>query len=78
MVMSRDPGFKNFYFSPNPVLKFWKIYQIWGKLAQEQNSYRQKTNWGWKTPPVLIGLTLFDMDFFALSPSIITLLSLPQ
>ena len=26
------------------------------KLAQEQESYRQKTNWRWKTPPVLIGL----------------------
>ena len=32
----------NFYFLPNSILKFWKSYQIWGKLAQEQKRYRQK------------------------------------
>ena len=38
-------------------LNFNKSYQIWGKLAQEQKSYRQQRNWGWKTiPPVFIGL----------------------
>ena len=37
---------ENFYFSPNSVLNFRKSYQIWGKLAQKQKSYRQKTNWG--------------------------------
>ena len=42
---------ENFYFSPDSVLNFRKSYQIWGKLAQEQKSYRQKTNWGWKTTP---------------------------
>ena len=42
---------ENFYFPPNSVLNFRKSYQIWGKLAQEQKSYRQNTNWGWKTPP---------------------------
>ena len=49
---------ENFYFSPNSVLHVRESYQIWGKLAQEQKSYRQNTNWGWKTPPppVLIGL----------------------
>ena len=50
---------ENFYLSPNSVLKFRKSYQILGKLAQEQKSYRQKTNWGWKIPhtpiPMLIG-----------------------
>ena len=45
-----------FHFWPNSVLNFRKSYQIWGKLAQKQKSYRQKTNWGWKTPLVLIGL----------------------
>ena len=45
---------ENFYFLPNSILNFRKSYQIWGKLAQEQKSYRQKTNWGVKTPPVLI------------------------
>ena len=35
----------NFYFSPNSILNFRKSYQIWEKLAQEQKSYRQKTNW---------------------------------
>ena len=52
MVMSRDPGcklwschvilaanFKNFYFSPNSILKLSMRYQIWGELAQEQKSY---------------------------------------
>ena len=53
MVMSRDPGFKfrKFYLSHNSVLNFRKSYQIWGKLAQKRKRYRQKTNWGWKTPP---------------------------
>ena len=27
---------ETFYFSPDSVLNFRKIYQIWGKLAQEQ------------------------------------------
>ena len=49
---------ENFYFSPNSVLNFRKSYQMWGKLAQEQKSYRQKQIGGWKTPPVLIGLTI--------------------
>ena len=43
---------ENFYFSPNSVLNFRKSYQIWGKLAQEQKSCRQRTNWGVEnTPP---------------------------
>ena len=33
------------------LTNFRKSCQIWGKLAQEQKSYRQKTNCGWKTPP---------------------------
>ena len=51
------PNSENFYFSPTSILNFRKSYQIWGKLAQEQKSYRQETNWGIEnTPPVLIGL----------------------
>ena len=44
---------ENFYFSHSSVLNFRKTYQIWGKLAQEQKSYRLKTNWGVEntTPP---------------------------
>ena len=43
---------KKNYFAPNSVLNFRNSYQIWGKFAQEQKSYRPKTNWGgWKTPP---------------------------
>ena len=38
--------FANFYFLPNSTLNFRKSYQIWGKLAQEEKSYSQKTNWG--------------------------------
>ena len=50
---------KNFYFSPNSILNFRKSDQIWGKLAQEQKSYRQKNKWGCgKHPPVLRGLNL--------------------
>ena len=53
MVMSRDPGFQNFYFSPNSILNFWKSYQIWGRLAQEQKCYRQKNKLGGgKHPPL--------------------------
>ena len=43
---------ENFYFSPNSVSNFRKSYQILGKLAGEQKSYRQKTNWEVEnTPP---------------------------
>ena len=54
MVMSRDPGFKfrKFLFFVLFCINFWKSNQICGKLAQEQKSYRQKTNWGWKTTQV--------------------------
>ena len=40
------PGFKfrNVYFLSNSILNFRKSYEIWGKLAQEQKSYRQKIN----------------------------------
>ena len=41
---------ENFYFSPNFILNFRKSYQIWGKLALEQKSYRQKQIGRWKTP----------------------------
>ena len=48
---------ENLYFWLNSVLNFRKSYQICEKLAQEQKSYSQKTNWGGKhPPPVLIGL----------------------
>ena len=42
---------ENFYFSLDSALNFRKRYQIWGKLAQEQKSYRQKTNWGVENTP---------------------------
>ena len=49
--------FENFYFSPNSILNFRKSCQIWGKLDQEQKSYRQKAKHGVEnTPSVLIGL----------------------
>ena len=53
---------EKFYFLPNSILNFRKSYQIWWQLAQEQERYRQKTNWGEKhlpRPPVLIGLRYF-------------------
>ena len=41
-----------FIFLPNSTLNFRNSYQIWGKLAQEQKGYRQKTNWEMEnTPP---------------------------
>ena len=39
---------EHFYFPPNSVLNFRKVTTSGGKLAQEQESYRQKS---WKTPP---------------------------
>ena len=33
---------ENFYPWPNSILHFRERYKIWGKLAQEQKSYRQK------------------------------------
>ena len=55
--MTLAANFENFYFPPNSILNFRKSYQIWGKLAQEQKSCRQKANLGVETPPpVLIGL----------------------
>ena len=61
MVMSRNPGckYENFYFSQNSILNFGKSCQIWGKLAQEQHSYRQEAKLGTENtppPPVVIGL----------------------
>ena len=49
---------ENFYFSPDSVSNFRKSYQIWGKLAQEQKSYRQKQIGGGKHTPsrMLFGL----------------------
>ena len=45
---------EHFYFLPNSIVKFRKHYQIWGKLAQEQKSYRQKNKLGVeKTPQCL-------------------------
>ena len=49
---------ENVYFLPKSILNYRKSFRIWGKLAQEQKSYREKTNWGVENtlPPVLIGL----------------------
>ena len=41
-------NFENCYILPNIVLNFLKSYQTWRKLAKEQKSYKQKTNWGVK------------------------------
>ena len=46
--MTLAPNLENFYFSPNTVLNFRKIFQIWGKLAQEQNVTGKKQSSGWK------------------------------
>ena len=47
MFMSRDSGLKfGRFFSPNSVLNF-------GKVTNLGTCYKQKTNWGWKTPPPL-------------------------
>ena len=53
LVMSRDlaSNSENFYLSSNSALSFRKNYQIWGKLVQEQKSYRQKQIGGRKHPP---------------------------
>ena len=41
-----------------------KSYQIWGKLAREQKSYRRKTHWGMQNTPVLIGLIWFIVPHY--------------
>ena len=46
---------ENFYFSPNFVLNFRKIYQIWRKLAQNKK-VTGKNKLGPPPPKVLIGL----------------------
>ena len=44
---------EHFYFLSNSVLIFGNFFfQIWGKLAQEQKSYRQKTKLGAKNTPL--------------------------
>ena len=43
---------EHFYFLPNSILNFRKRYQIWGKFAQEQKSYRQKTKLGVENNPL--------------------------
>ena len=54
MVMSREPdlNFKNVHFLPNSILNVRKSYQIWGKVAEEQKSYRQKTKLGVENTPL--------------------------
>ena len=44
---------KNFYLLANSILNSRKSYQIWGKLAQEQNvtCKKQIGGGGWKRPP---------------------------
>ena len=49
---------KNFYFWPNFVLNFRRSYQIFGKLAQEQKSY--KLGVGKHPPPLLVLIGLRD------------------
>ena len=44
--MTPASTFEKFYLLPDSVLNFRKSYQIYGKFAQEQKSYKQKTNWG--------------------------------
>ena len=53
MVMSCDPGYKyqKFYLLSNSILNFRERYQMWGKLAQEQKRYRQKTKLGVENTP---------------------------
>ena len=55
---------ENVYFSPNFILNFRKSQQVWGKLAQEQKSYRQKQIGGGKHPPLLIRLTVVYERFY--------------
>ena len=83
--MSRDlaSNSENFYFLPNSVLNFRKSYQIWGKLAQEQKSYRQKPNWGGgveNTPPSAYRVKGEDMLDFRMSqhPSEESGITVPQ
>ena len=67
---------EKFYFSTDSVSNFRKSYQICGKLTQEQKSYRQKTNWGWKTPPpppVLIGLRFICSSYLAIRSALASL-----
>ena len=52
--MSRDPGlrFRKFLCFAQFCIKFWEKLPNLGTLAQEQESYRQKTNWVVEnTPP---------------------------
>ena len=48
---------ENFYFSPNSILNFRKVTKFEGNWLKNKNSHRKKQIGGWKTPPVLIGLT---------------------
>ena len=56
-------NFEKFHVLPNSLLNFRKNYQIWGKLAQEQKSYKQKNKLGGGNtpPPVLIGLEVISV-----------------
>ena len=44
---------EDFYFLPNSISNFRTGYQIWGKLAQEQNATGKKQIGGGKQSPVL-------------------------
>ena len=56
-------NFGNFYFLPNSVSNFRKIYQTWRKVDQEQKvTSKNKLGGGKHPPPVLIELIDLQTD----------------
>ena len=63
---------ENFYLSPNSILKFRRSFQILGKLAQEQKSYRQKQIGGGKHPHPQAGAKMVEWSLAWGRPALVS------
>ena len=68
MVMSRDPGlkFRKFLLFPYSILNFRKVTKFGGNWLKNKKvtGKKQLGGGGWKTPPVLIGLSPTEVMIF--------------
>ena len=64
MVMSLDLGYKfrKFYFLPNSISSLRKTTKF-GEISSRKKLTGKRQNSGWKTPSLLIGLTLSGPAF---------------
>ena len=55
--VTQEANFEKILFFPNSAFNIRKRYKISSRKALYFRSYQPKPHGGWKTPPVLLGLT---------------------